>query len=48
MKTMPPSGYHSNGFVVTYALGHMMYGSAHHVSKCVSCHKAVVVITGKA
>ena len=27
MKTMCPSGYHDNGFVVaTHALGHMMYG----------------------
>ena len=27
MKTMCPPGYHHNGFVVTHALGHMMYGS---------------------
>ena len=26
MKTMCPPGYHHNGFVVTHALGHMMYG----------------------
>ena len=26
MKTMCPSGCHHNGFVATYALGHMMYG----------------------
>ena len=44
MKTMFPPGYHHNGIVVTYALGHMMYG---HVSKYMSCHKAIVVITGK-
>ena len=25
MKTMCPPGYHHNGFVVTHALGHMMY-----------------------
>ena len=28
----------NNGFVATHALGHMMYG----------CHKAIVVITGRA
>ena len=26
MKAMCPLGYHHNGFVVTHALGHMMYG----------------------
>ena len=26
MKTMRLPGYHHNGFVTTYALGHMMYG----------------------
>ena len=26
MKTMCPPGYHNNGSVATYALGHMMYG----------------------
>ena len=38
MKTMCPPIYHHNGFVVTHALGHMIYGShdvhimcAHHV-----------------
>ena len=54
MKTMCPPGYHHNGFVATHALGHMMYGShdvrltVHHVPKCMSCHKAIVVITGRA
>ena len=49
MKTMCSPGYHHNGFVVTHALGHMMYGCAHHhVPKCMSCHKAIVVITGRA
>ena len=81
MKTMcPPGCYHRNGFVVTHALGHMMYGytllvpmnqrvlnnslpcllstlwfigtskcvTVHHVPKCMSCHKAIVVITGRA
>ena len=47
MKTMCPPGYHHNGFVATHALGHMMYG-LHHVPKCMSCHKAIVVITGRA
>ena len=40
MKTMCPPGYHHNGFVATHALGH--------VPKCMSCHKAIVVITGRA
>ena len=52
MKTMCLPGYHHNGFVVTHALGHMMYGTScttvHHVPKCVTCHKAIVVITGRA
>ena len=53
MKTMCPPGYHHNGFVATHALGHMMYGytwihDVHHVPKCMSCHKAIVVITGRA
>ena len=26
MKTMSPPGYYRNGFVVSYALRHMMYG----------------------
>ena len=25
MKTMCPPGYHHNGFVATYTLGHIMY-----------------------
>ena len=41
MKTMCPPGYHHNGFMATHALGHMM-------PKCMSCHKAIVVITGRA
>ena len=36
MKTMCPPGYHHNSFVAT------------HVSNCISCHKAIVVITGRA
>ena len=39
MKTMCPPGYHHNGFVATHV---------HHVPKCMSCHKAIVVITGRA
>ena len=38
MKIMCPPGYHHNGFWTTHALGH----------ECVSCHKAIVVITGRA
>ena len=45
MKTMCPPGYHRNGFVATHAVGHMMYGC---VPKCMSYHKAIVVITGRA
>ena len=44
MKTMCPPGYHHNGFVATHALGHMMYI----MPKCMSCHKAIVVITERA
>ena len=44
MKTMCPPGYHHNGFVATHALGHRV----HHVPKCMSCHKAIVVITRRA
>ena len=45
MKTISPPGYHQNGFAATDALGHMMYG---YVPKCMSCHKAIVVINGRA
>ena len=38
MKTMCPPGCYQNGFVAT----------VHHVPKCMSCHKAIVVITGRA
>ena len=38
MKIMCPPGYHHNGFWTTHALG----------LECVSCHKAIVVITGRA
>ena len=50
MKTMCPPGYHHNGFVATHALGHIMYlgTTVYHVPKCMSCHKAIVVITGRA
>ena len=51
-KTMCPPGYHHNGFITTHALGQMMYSSCaqtiHHLPKCMSCHKAIVVITGRA
>ena len=45
MKTMCPPCYHYNGFVATatHALGHMMYGYC--VPECMSCHKAIVVIS---
>ena len=38
MKTMCPSGFHLNGFVVTPALGHMMH---------MRCYKSIVVTTEK-
>ena len=44
MKTMYLPAYHHNGFVATHALGYMMYRCA----KCMSSHKAIVVITGRA
>ena len=45
MKTMCPPGYHHNGFVATHVPNHE---SVHHVPKCMSRHKAIVVITGRA
>ena len=44
MKTMCPPGYH------TMALWQLMHlgTTVHHVPKCMSCHKAIVVITGRA
>ena len=36
MKAMCPPGYHHN------------HTWTHHVPKCMSCHKAIVVITGRA
>ena len=49
MKTMCPPGYH-NGYVANHARGHMMYSCniVHHEPKCLSCHKSIVVITGRA
>ena len=32
----------------THALGQYGYITVHHVPKCMSCHKAIVVITGRA
>ena len=37
MKIMCLPGYHRSGFVANHALGG-------HVPKCMSCHKAIVVI----
>ena len=49
MKTICPPGYHHNGFVPTHALGDMMYiHHINHMPRCMSCHKAIVVITGRA
>ena len=46
MKTMCPPGYHHNGFVATH--WYQQCGTVHHVPKCMSCHKAIVVKTGRA
>ena len=45
---MPSPCYH-NGSVATHVLEHMMYGCniVYHVPKCMSCHKAIVVISGR-
>ena len=51
MKTMCPPGYYHNELVVAHALGHMLYMTGltqHHVPKCMNCHKAIAVITGRA
>ena len=51
IKKMCPPGYHHNSFVATHALGNIMYimcPTVHHVPKCMSCHKAIVVIIGRA
>ena len=45
MKTMCPPGYHHNGLEATHTLGHMICPS---MPKCMSCHKAIAVITGRA
>ena len=49
MRTICPRGC-QNGSVANYALAHMMYGCniIYHVPKCMSCQKAIVVITGRA
>ena len=31
METMCPPGYHHNGFMTNYALGHMMYGYIYNI-----------------
>ena len=33
--------YYHNGFVVTHALGHMMFDFGKYESKCMSCRKAM-------
>ena len=50
IKTMCPPGYYHNGFMATHALGQMMYcyNTLQHVPKCMSCNKAIMVITGTA
>ena len=50
---MCPPGHHRNGFVATHTSSNsyimqLMQQTVEHVPKCMSCHKAVVVITGRA
>ena len=46
---MCPPAYPHNGFVAAHAFGHMIYHTTvQHVCKCMSCQKAIVVITGRA
>ena len=49
MTTLSPPGYYHNGLMATHGLGHMMcdFTTVHHVPKCMSCHKIIVVITGR-
>ena len=47
MKTMFFPGYHLNDFAITHALGHIMCPTVLHVPNCISCHKAIVLITGR-
>ena len=48
MKTIYLSVYRNNGFVATNALEHMYTTNGHHVPKCISSHKAIVVIIRRA
>ena len=41
MKTMCPPSYHHNGFMATHVLRQIR------MPKCMSCHKAIVLITGR-
>ena len=47
MKIMCSPGYHHNGFA---ALMHSctLWQLIHHVPKCMSCRKAIMVVTGRA
>ena len=45
MKTMSAPGHQRNGFVEIHAFKHL---ASVHVSKCMNCHKATAVITGRA
>ena len=47
MKTICPPGYYNNGLVTTNAHGHMKYGGAYYVPKCMSYRGVIVVITVK-
>ena len=49
MKTMCPPSYHHNGFVTVSLCVScaQLYPTIYHVPKCMSCHKAIVVMTGR-
>ena len=47
MKITCPPGFHHNGFVRTPALGHIMCSCVSYYG-CMSLHKAIVVMTGRA
>ena len=52
MKTMCPPAYHHNDFMVygnSCTWAHDVHDvTVHHVPKCMSCHKGIVVITERA
>ena len=39
MKTIPPIGYHYNGFVATHALWYIIYGCINNPTSCAQVHE---------